>query len=554
MASLNAKNVIAVGIEMAAEKIPFVGWTAEYRNRLCARYESIASRERLETLEAGQSDLAREFSRINLTIHREVQSAIRQAIETFRAESTSPQQIEGEIRELQSLTRSNWRPELFEGLLGESDLLDRLRREPEWFGGRCLGTGDEPREGMFHILLGAEAELRLIEMPPFALHALVAQAPGASGDDAAAFLHGRDDIWALPESLSGAEANGGATVVAEPSPVEPPRSRPTPKTYDPIIEIVTPQEVEVQPTRGTPGTDTYRLADEEPQEVEVQPTRGTRPVATNRRSTSNFEGQRAGDEWSANSLRMPFCWCPAGRFTMGSPEDEEGRFEDEDQVEVRLSHGFWIAKYLVTQDEYASLVGTNPSYFSASGGGKGSVAGESRGRFPVEEVSWDDAVAFCRRLTDRDRASGALPADWEYRLPTEAQWEYACRAGTTTAYCFGDKASRLLNFGDAEQLADYGWYEGHSGGWPHPVGAKRANAWGLHDVHGNVWEWCRDWFTSRLPGGVDPEVTAQASNRVFRGGSWYFVPRYCRAAFRNNGTPEFRYINLGFRPVAVQVQ
>ncbi len=246
-------------------------------------------------------------------------------------------------------------------------------------------------------------------------------------------------------------------------------------------------------------------------------------------------------------------YCPPGTFLMGSPRDEGGRIDDEDQVEVRLSRGFWMATYPVTQDEYASLTGSNPSWFSSSGGGQEKVAGEATDRFPVELVSWEDAVGFCRGLTDRDRSRGVLPPDWAYRLPSEAQWEYGCRAGTTTAYCFGDKAWRLLNFGGAEQLADYAWFGGNSGGTTHPVGLKRSNAWGLHDVHGNVWEWCCDWYANRLPGGVDPEVVAQASFRVIRGGGWNNGPRYCRAAFRSFNTLENWYFSLGFRPVAVQV-
>jgi formylglycine-generating enzyme required for sulfatase activity len=162
---------------------------------------------------------------------------------------------------------------------------------------------------------------------------------------------------------------------------------------------------------------------------------------------------------------------------------------------------------------------------------------------PVESVTWDDAVAFCRALTEQERKAGRLPADWEYRLPTEAQWEYACRAGTQTVYSFGD---------DESWLVDFAWYGKNSENRTHEVGQKLSNAWGLHDLHGNVWEWCRDWYQAKLVGGTDPEVTERASYRVLRGGSWFNVGRYCQSAYRIRFGPGFRNFNFGFRVVAVQ--
>ena len=159
-------------------------------------------------------------------------------------------------------------------------------------------------------------------------------------------------------------------------------------------------------------------------------------------------------------------------------------------------------------------------------------------------------MKFCVELTNQDRLSGKLPSDWSYRLPTEAQWEYACRAGTKTRYSFGADASRLGN---------YGWYGGFEGGgnvknekYAHRVGVKLANAWGFHDLHGNVWEWCRDWYKQEHPGGTDPEVTTKAASRVVRGGGWFIAAGLCRSALRIWGVPDGRIFGLGFRLAAVQ--
>jgi sulfatase modifying factor 1 len=258
---------------------------------------------------------------------------------------------------------------------------------------------------------------------------------------------------------------------------------------------------------------------------------------------------------------MKLCWCPAGSFTMGSPAGEPDRSNDEDQVEVTLTRGFWMGKYAITQGEYEKIMGRNPSHFSPSGEGRSYVKGMDTLRFPVELVSWDQAAEFCLKLTAQERQAGGLPEGWQYRLPTEAQREYACRAGTRTATAFGDKlSSREANF---YGYSPYNGAErGRNLGRTTAVGSYAANSWGLHDLHGNVWEWCRDCYKEKLPGGLDPDVTEMTvggkherhdyTNRVLRGGSYDSYGRGCRSAKREWNTPGCFSWSYGFRLVAVQ--
>jgi formylglycine-generating enzyme required for sulfatase activity len=230
---------------------------------------------------------------------------------------------------------------------------------------------------------------------------------------------------------------------------------------------------------------------------------------------------------------MEFVLIPAGEFDMGSPPSEEGRLEYEGPVHrVTLSRAFRIGKYPVTQRQYEAVTGENPSHFS------GNIDR------PVDSVSWEDAVAFCRKLGARDGRA--------YRLPTEAQWEYACRAGSTSAYCFGD---------DPSLLPQYAWYRDNSGMQTHPVGEKKPNAFGVYDMHGNVWEWCHDyyygscgsgfygWHYYRVSPNVDPQGPDIGASRVLRGGSWDDDPGGCRSADRGGFWPDCRNFRSGFRVV-----
>jgi formylglycine-generating enzyme required for sulfatase activity len=202
----------------------------------------------------------------------------------------------------------------------------------------------------------------------------------------------------------------------------------------------------------------------------------------------------------------------AGEFMMGAPADEGGYDEDEGpQHRVTIGKPFYMGKHEVTEAEWVAVTGTFPST---------SRAGAD---YPVKNTSWDDATEFCRKLS---RKVGR-----EIRLPTEAEWEYACRAGTRTTYGFGDSA---------EQLGDYAWFGTNSGGKIHPVGARKPNAWGLYDMHGNVWEWCQDWY-DRYPGSTAAREDFGQRLRMMRGGSWVTDLEMCRAAFRGAGVPDDRY-------------
>jgi formylglycine-generating enzyme required for sulfatase activity len=224
-----------------------------------------------------------------------------------------------------------------------------------------------------------------------------------------------------------------------------------------------------------------------------------------------------------NSVGMKFRLIQPGTFMMGSPESELGRGRDERQHQVTLTNLYSMGIYPVTQSEYHQIMGSNPSRF------KGDC-------HPVEQVSWEDATEFIKKLNglSEERTAGRF-----YRLPTESEWEYACRAGSSTAYCFGE---------DEARLGEYAWYGANSGSKTHPVGQKAPNAWGLYDMHGNVWEWCSDWYGDYPSGSVrDPKGPSTGSYRVSRGGSWSLGAAHCRSANRCWIGPSLRYSDLGFR-------
>jgi formylglycine-generating enzyme len=267
-------------------------------------------------------------------------------------------------------------------------------------------------------------------------------------------------------------------------------------------------------------------------------------VATPR---ARFEGARAGEAREIAGVRV--CWCPPGRFTMGSPSGEPGRRDDEAPVEVTLTRGFWMAATETTQAQWRRVVGELPGRGASERFGIGDAV-------PVYWVTFAEAEAFCAALTAQARTAAGLPAGWSFRLPTEAQWEYACRAGTTTPFAFGDDLSlRQANFVGQPPR---GVTEGPAPGKATSAGAYPANAWGLHDMHGNVFEWCRDWYHARLPGGTDPEMTMPGVqnrdgtySRVRRGGAWNDGAAFCRSALRLRYEPERRSDHIGFRAALI---
>ena len=232
--------------------------------------------------------------------------------------------------------------------------------------------------------------------------------------------------------------------------------------------------------------------------------------------------RKAGDRMvkTVDGIEYAFRWCPAGTFTMGSPSSEPDRGSDETQHSVTLTRGFWMLETEVTQAMWKSVMGTDPSRFKGA-------------QNPVESVSWKECDDFCKKLSSQ--------LGLTVSLPTEAQWEYACRAGTTSAY--------------AGDFGEMGWYWDNSGRETHPVGQKKPNAWGLYDMHGNVEEWCQDWYDedyyteSPTSDPCNLNSSSRGSGWINRGGSWDGNARFCRSAHRSWFMPDDRDRDLGFRPV-----
>ena len=220
-----------------------------------------------------------------------------------------------------------------------------------------------------------------------------------------------------------------------------------------------------------------------------------------------------------NSLGMVCMLMPAGTFVMGA-SDDVADLDEQPVHQVTLTQPFYLGKYAVTQGQWEAVMGENPSAFQGDP------------YRPVEQVSWEDVQAFLARLHGRE---GGAP----YRLPTEAEWEYACRAGSTTAYSCGD---------DPRVLGEYAWYWDTSDVELHAIGQLKSNAWGLHDMHGNVQEWVQDWYGAYPAKSVtDPLGPAMGSLRILRGGSWYDEAEFCRSAARYSASPSDRYPDVGFR-------
>jgi formylglycine-generating enzyme required for sulfatase activity len=259
----------------------------------------------------------------------------------------------------------------------------------------------------------------------------------------------------------------------------------------------------------------------------------TAPTAAPQPPGDPFVGTYAGQRRDDNSLKTKLVWIPPDNFTMGSPYNERDRRYDENQVQVTLSKGFWLGQHEVTEAEWQHVIHTAPW--------TGQNHAQEGHDYPATYVSWDDATAFCEKLAEQEHSAGRLPSNWHYTLPSEAQWEYACRAGTKSCFSFGDNDS---------DLEYYAWFA-QNANYAHLVGQKKVNPWGLTDMHGNVSEWCHDSYSFVLRGGTDPEGSSEGSVRVVRGGSWGSAAGQCRSANRSANEPGFRSSELGFRVALV---
>ncbi len=245
---------------------------------------------------------------------------------------------------------------------------------------------------------------------------------------------------------------------------------------------------------------------------------------------ASLPAQTAPPPTLTNSIGMKFVWIDPGTFMMGSPKEELARNEDEIQRKVTLTNGFYMGVFTVTQEEWMTLVEKNPSKFTGAA------------NLPVEQVNWKECQEFIQKLREKDGKP--------YRLPTEAEWEYACRAGTTTPFYCGETISTE----QANYNGGYLYGDGRKGVYREkttPVGSFSPNPWGLYDMHGNVWQWCEDWF-ERRPKTATPETVTDplgktGANRALRGGSWIDNPLECRAAYRGGSAPALRHSLVGFR-------
>lgn len=236
----------------------------------------------------------------------------------------------------------------------------------------------------------------------------------------------------------------------------------------------------------------------------------------NGQTTFQSSGTQAGDqcEQTMNGVKYVFRWCPPGEFVMGSPVTEKDRNNDEIQHQVKLTRGFWILETEVTQEMWKSVMGNNPSCFKGN-------------KNPVEKVSWEDCQKYLAKLNEQ------APNGMCFGLPTESQWEYACRAGSTGI------------FGGTGALDEMGWVMGKK---PYEAGTKKPNAWGIYDMHGNVWEWCNDWLGDYPNGNItDPVGADSGERRVARGGCWRDSAERCRSARRDSDTPDARCDDVGLR-------
>jgi formylglycine-generating enzyme required for sulfatase activity len=261
---------------------------------------------------------------------------------------------------------------------------------------------------------------------------------------------------------------------------------------------------------------------------------GSVMAATNNMPAGPVVPDRSMNIDLGGGVTLEMVWINPGEFEMGSPAKERGRGK-ETPHHVTITKGFWMGKYEVTQAQWEQVMGNNPSQFKKAGKDA-----------PVERVSWTDCQEFMKKLNAQVESQKSRIGKGRFRLPTEAEWEYVCRAGTTTALNSGYNLTNSIS--DATNMAAVAWYADNSGQTTHPVGQKKPNAWGLYDMHGNVWEWCQDCFGDDYAAGAakDPTGAASGSYHVSRGGSWRSNAGGCRSASRDCNGPSIRSIDFGF--------
>ncbi|HRQ88871.1 MAG TPA: formylglycine-generating enzyme family protein, partial [Bacteroidia bacterium] len=337
------------------------------------------------------------------------------------------------------------------------------------------------------------------------------------------------------------------------------RAEPSPEQLDRIAELAGEGKVEEARIRAETLLEVF------PDDPNLKRMLAMLPQGGKVSPSSGMDGSRAGEVREFGGIAM--VWCPAGSFTMGSPVDEPGRDDSETQHEVKLTRGFWLAKTETTQGQWAGAMGSDVASLKAGGEKDKTLGGVNAtgSQVAMYFTSWDG----CQKWLAEMNRKHPLPEGWKWSLPTEAQWEYACRAGSAAALPTG--AIQIKGENNAPALDGIAWYGGNSSvgykedtgydtkDWTEKqypggiagvreVGLKEPNAWGLHDMIGNVVEWCSDWYGDYPSGSVtDPVGASSGSYRVARGGSWFSNARYCRSAARSGGTPDNRNYNLGFR-------
>ena len=293
------------------------------------------------------------------------------------------------------------------------------------------------------------------------------------------------------------------------------------------------------PKQGTTGLRPGIETPPTPEEAKVLPEPGTPETTTKEVPKEDIPAAKPLPE-SVNSLGMKFLACPPGTFLMGSPEaDIDASNNEKPPISIVIAKEFQLGKYEVTQAEWKRVMATEPW--------QGKEFVQTGDALAASYISWNDAIAFCKKLTDLERTSGALKTPEQYRLPSEAEWEYACRASSKTRFSFGDEARELKTFG---------WFGGTNRGgevfkeqYPHAVGKKRENLWGFADMHGNVREWCEDVYQNKLSAKREPSAAANSALRVLRGGGWSDDALLCRSASRDWSSQASPAKSSGFRVV-----